>query len=241
MRLRVKTNQVRPQQSVNQLTLPGTNSEHFRIRPRNMPENCYARIRTGFLHHSRQEREVIILRQQDGRFRAFHFIEHRIGKVPVGLLVTQPVVGTKNGACMRDMAKGPQSFVGETLVIAFLFFCCQPHAPQVVAGPVRRDAQAIVRIHGLAVCATCAVRDPCSVAGQQHRFQGGNQSTGRNDYAHGSILVQYMHVRFAIGNHEKWLALQFISQAYAQALRSPLRSIGVAQTRLFFSGSTRRV
>ena len=117
---------------------------------------------------------LIILRQQDRRFRAFHFIEHRVGKVPVGLLIIQPVLRPKYRARVRDMAKRPDSFVGEALVVTLFFFCRQPYSPQRITWPVRRDAQAIMRIHYLAISAACAMRDPRPVARQQHRLQRGN-------------------------------------------------------------------
>src|SRR5713226_6670701 len=65
MRLYLETNQVRAKQPVDYFALPRANSKHFRIRPRNVPEDSHPRIRSRFLDHPRQQCKVIILRQND--------------------------------------------------------------------------------------------------------------------------------------------------------------------------------
>ena len=62
--LNVKADQVRPQQAIHQLALIWANTEHFRVRPGNMPEDRHSRVRTFSLYQARQQSEVVVLRQQ---------------------------------------------------------------------------------------------------------------------------------------------------------------------------------
>ncbi len=52
MRLNVESNEVSAQQSVDEFTLPGANTECFGIRPRNVPEDGDASVGAGLLDHS---------------------------------------------------------------------------------------------------------------------------------------------------------------------------------------------
>jgi len=151
VRLNVKSDQVRPQQPVHELTLPGANAKHFRVRPRNVPENRDARIGPRLLYHPREQCEVIILRQQNRRFRPLHFLQDRVGKPPVDFLILQPVFRPENRPRMRDVAERPQPFVRKSLVVAFIFFIAEPHAAQRVTRMIRRDSQPVVRINNFAV------------------------------------------------------------------------------------------
>ena len=54
VRLDMKADQVRSQQSVDQLALPGADRKRLGIRPWDMPENRHARVRPFFLQHSGQ-------------------------------------------------------------------------------------------------------------------------------------------------------------------------------------------
>ena len=111
VRLNVESDQVRAQQAVHQFPLPRADAEHFGIRPRNVPENRHARVRARFLHHSRQQREVIVLREENRRFRALHFLQHHVRKPPVNLLVINPILGAENRPRVRDVAQRPEPFV----------------------------------------------------------------------------------------------------------------------------------
>ena len=76
MRLDVEADQVGAQQPVNQIARPRADAEDFRIGPGNMPEDGDTRVRPRFLDHARQQREVIVLRENDRRLDAFHFLQH---------------------------------------------------------------------------------------------------------------------------------------------------------------------
>ena len=86
-----------------------------------MPEDCHASIRPLFLDHPRQQREVIVL-DEHHRFRdIFDFLEHGGHELAVHLLVVLPIGSPKKRTGVRDVAKGPESFVGKAVVITFLF------------------------------------------------------------------------------------------------------------------------
>src|SRR5712691_2967783 len=95
-----------------------------------MPEDRHSGVGPGVLYHSRQQREVVILREKNRRFDALHFLQNGIGKPPVDSLVLQPILGTKDGTRMRNVRERPQSFVRKTLVIAFVFLIAEPYAAQ---------------------------------------------------------------------------------------------------------------
>src|SRR5580698_1756692 len=61
MRLHMKPNQIRAQQSIQKFALPRTNSNRLRIRPRNVPEDRDMRVGPLLLDQTRQKRKVIIL------------------------------------------------------------------------------------------------------------------------------------------------------------------------------------
>src|SRR5438132_2086029 len=113
MRLHVETDQVRAKQAIDQLTLPGTNAECLRIRPRDMPEDGDASVGSLLFDHSGNQREVIVLYQHDRPRCAFHFLQQSIGEFPVYGLVVAPVVGTKNGPRVSDVAERPEAFVSK--------------------------------------------------------------------------------------------------------------------------------
>src|SRR5260370_40222330 len=58
MRLNVKADEIRAQQSFQQFALPRTDPEPFRIRPGDVPEDGHARVRTLLFDQARDQREV---------------------------------------------------------------------------------------------------------------------------------------------------------------------------------------
>src|SRR5258706_12282094 len=78
MGLNVKADEIGAEQPVNQFALPGADAEDFGIRPGNVPEDGDASVRPGFLDHARQQREMIILDEDDGGLSAFHLRNGRI-------------------------------------------------------------------------------------------------------------------------------------------------------------------
>src|ERR1035438_2531959 len=202
MGLNVEANQIRSQQAIDQFSLPRTDSKRFRVRPWYMPEDRNPRVRTRLLDHPGQEREMIILGQEYGTLQPFHFFQHRVGEASIRSLIMFPVGDTKQRAGVRDVAEGPKTFIGKSVVVTFLFFFANPDSAQGVAGIVRRNAQAVTLVHRFAIRIATAVGYPGSVAGAQNRFERGYESAGGNDGLD-ILALPSMDVGFAIGNDKQ--------------------------------------
>src|SRR5271169_1983723 len=126
----MKTDEICPQQAVYQLPLPGADTKGFRVRPRDVPENSYPRVRSLFFDQPRQQSEVIILDQNHGAWRVFDFLQHRISELAVDLLIMLPIGRAKDGAGMGNVAEWPKTLVGKTVIVAFLLLLAQPHPSQ---------------------------------------------------------------------------------------------------------------
>src|SRR5258708_1350962 len=95
MRLDMKADQVRAEQSMEDLPLLRTNTEGFGIGPRDMPENRDPRVRPLFLDHAWSEREMVILNQHDRLRGVRHFLENGARDLLIDAPVLFPVPGTK--------------------------------------------------------------------------------------------------------------------------------------------------
>src|SRR5439155_18892696 len=100
-----------------------------------------------------------------------------------------PVGKPKNRPRVRNMAKRPEAFVGETVVIAFLFLFCKPDSTQGVPRFLGRNPQAVMRIDRLAVSIAAAVSHPRSVARTYDGLQSADKSAGRNYGLHRLTLA----------------------------------------------------
>src|SRR5580693_4792553 len=126
--LHVEADEIGPQQTIHQLTLPRTDAKGLRVRPRDVPEDRHTRIRPLLFDQPRQQSEVIILDQNHRAGYVSDFFQHGVGELAVNLLVVLPVGGTEDGAGVRNMTEWPETLVGKTVVVAFLFLLVQPHA-----------------------------------------------------------------------------------------------------------------
>src|SRR5262245_38163959 len=105
------------EQAAQDFLAPGADAEGLGIRPRNMPEGNDGRARQLLANELGQKREVVIL-HQDHRIVGLSFLHHRFGELLVGPYIIFPVGSTKNRALMGDMAKRPETFVRETVVVS---------------------------------------------------------------------------------------------------------------------------
>src|SRR5215471_2142406 len=104
MSLEVKTDQIRTEQAIQKLPLPGANPECFRIRPWNMPEDRYSGIRSPLLNHARKQREVIVLNQHHRILFTHNLFEHDICEFAIYRVVIFPILGAKRRPRMSDVA-----------------------------------------------------------------------------------------------------------------------------------------
>ena len=135
------------------------------------------------------------------------------------------------------MAQRPHALVGETVVVALLFFGRHPDAAQPVVVVTRRHAHPVAGVDHLAVGVATAVRHPGAGTGAHHRLDRRHQAAGRplDDHAVGGALVD---VGLAVRHHDHLIADQLRAQQRAQPvgrpfgvgpLRSPVLVFEVAQ------------
>src|SRR4029077_3632733 len=104
MRLNVEADQVRAQQAVQQLASPGTNSEGFRIWPRDMPEDGHSGIGANLLDEPRQQREMIVLHQHHRVFFLLDLLQYGLREFPVDGLIMFPIFNPESRAGMGNVA-----------------------------------------------------------------------------------------------------------------------------------------
>ena len=141
VQLHVEPEQIAAEQTVEDLFLPRANAECFAVGPRDVPEVADDGIGTAPLDDPRQQREVIVLHEDDRR-RAFDLVEHGLRKLRVDARILLPVRCVEDGSGVGDMAERPQRAVREAVVVPLLFFMRQPDAAQRVRRLVRRNGEA---------------------------------------------------------------------------------------------------
>ena len=166
------------------------------------------------------------------------FLQHRIGKLPVRVLIAFPVRRAKDRPRVSDVAQRPETLVRKSVVVAFLFFLGQPDAPQRVLWFVGRNAQAIVFVHRFAIRIARPRRDPRSVARAQDRLERSHQAARRN-HRFDSFVSVHVHVRLAVRYHHERTLQRLALHAHSQALGRPHRLPGLAKPSLFLSGRAR--
>src|SRR5437867_2931679 len=97
MILDVERQQVVAQQPVEDVVLPRAHAERFAIGPRDVPEVHDDEIRSRVAEQPRQEGEMIVLHEDDGR-SALYFFQNGLGKLPVDRTILRPVVGIKSSS-----------------------------------------------------------------------------------------------------------------------------------------------
>ena len=128
-------------------------------------------------------------------------LEDRIAEEGIDFAVGLPILELKNRAGERDVAERPEPFVGQAVVVAFLFFLGQPHAAQRVSGVFGRNRDMIGLVDGGPVGVARAVPNPDTAGGPHHRVErrrhaaGGTQALDR-------LARESMDVRLAIGDHD---------------------------------------
>ena len=66
-----------PSRPSDEFALPRTDAERFGIGPGDVPENRHARVGPRFLDHARQQREMVILHQNERVLDAFDLCQHQ--------------------------------------------------------------------------------------------------------------------------------------------------------------------
>ena len=210
----------RAEHAVEHLLAPGQDAEGLGVRPRNVPEGDDGGAWQALAHHARQEREVVVLHQDD-RVLGVRLVGDDLGEAAVHLLVVLPVGRAEHRPRMRDMAERPEAFVGEAVVVALLFFRRQPYAAYAVCRPLRRHHHVVVLVDCLAIGRARAVRDPGAGAGAHDRLERRHQAARRALDLDHVVLALDVHVGLAVRDDQHLVAFQILSQDSAQRLRPP--------------------
>ncbi len=164
--LGVEAQDAAAEQAIEQFGAPGADREGLRVRPGDVPEGDHRGLRQPFADHARQQREMVVLHQQDRVGRA-GLLRHRVGELAVHVVVVLPVTGAEYRPHVGDVAQRPETLVGETVVIACLLLGGEPHPPEPVARMLRRHPDPVARVDylpvGLSRPSPCSrARVPCT-------------------------------------------------------------------------------
>src|SRR5260370_17312692 len=121
VRLYVEPDQVGAQESIHEFSLPRANAECLLVGPRNMPENCHPSIASSLLDKPGQQREMVVLHQNDRVNRAFHLFDHSVSELVVDSLVMLPIIGPEDLPGVRDAPDTPNPLIANPLLVPFLF------------------------------------------------------------------------------------------------------------------------
>ena len=90
-----------PEQAVEHLLAPGQDAEGLGVGPGDVPEGDDGGVRQALAHQARQQREVVVLHQDD-RVLGARLVGHHLGEAPVHVLVVLPVGRAEHrAACAR--------------------------------------------------------------------------------------------------------------------------------------------
>src|SRR5262249_13952764 len=141
---------------------------------------------------------------------------------------------------VRDVAKRPESLIGEAEIESLFLFRRKPEASECVARMVGRNGDVVVLVNGVAVGVSGALRDPGAVTCADDWLKRSHQP-GRRDFIVDRVTMEKMFVGLAVGNHEESASVESALHVHAQALQCPDGLSGVAQPGLFCGGRTCRV
>src|SRR5258706_12394595 len=169
VRLNMEAEKVRAQQSIQEFPLPGTDPEGFRVGPRYVPEDCHPGIGPFRFYEPGQQREMVILDKHERLLRHFDFFQHDLREFLIYTLIVFPILTAKHGTRVRDMAKRPDSFVREPLIVSLLLFLREPEAAERVARMIGRNAQPASRVYGFPARVVRALNGPRPPARSSNR------------------------------------------------------------------------
>ena len=213
----------RAEEPVQDLLAPGQDAEGLRVRPRDVPEGDDSCARQTLADHARQEREVIVLHEDD-RILGMRLVRGDLGEAAVHALVVLPVGRTEHRPRVRDVAERPEALVGEAEVVALLLLGREPDAADAIGGALRRHHHVVVLVDRVAVGAARAMRDPGAQARPHDRLERRDEPARRPlDLDHVVVLAPHVHVGLAVRDDEHLVAFEVLSQYPPQRVRSPGR------------------
>src|SRR6267143_2994591 len=220
--LRVEADQVGAQHPLEDLPLPGADPEGLEVRPGDVPEERDPHVGALGLDERREQREVIVLDQHQGRLRAFDLLEDGRGELRVHAEVVLPVLGAEERPRVDDVAEGPEPLVGKAIVVPVLLLLAEPHPPERVAGVVGRQGEPTTLVRDLEVGVAAAVGDPHATAGAQDRLHRGHEATGRR-LGHDPPALPHVADGLAVRHEDQRPTAEELADVLLQALFRPVR------------------
>ncbi len=230
--LRVEPDDARPQQPFDELIAPGADAHALGVGPGDVPERDDGRAREAGADHRGGEGEVVVLHEDDGVVRV-DLVADGVSEALVDLAVLLPVRGTKLGARVGDVTEGPESLVGEAVVVPGLLLLGEPHPAHHVRLLPGRHLHPVAGVRRLAVGRTASMRDPHARARAHHRLERRHQPARRVHDAGASARGLLVDVRLAVGDDHHPLALEVLRQDAAQTVGAPVSAarVGLAVLR----------
>ncbi len=198
---------------------PRADRERLRVGPRNVPERDDRRVGQPVADHPRQQREVVVLHQDDG-ILGLGFRHDRVGEPRVDGAIVLEVARAERRAHVRDVAERPQALVGESRVVPVLFLRREPDPADLVDRMLGRHRDPIVAVDGLAVGGAAAVRDPGARARAHHRLERGHEAARRTLQAD-AVRCLRVDVRLAVRHDDDVVAVELAAQRRAERLLVP--------------------
>jgi hypothetical protein len=197
----VEADQVVGQHALEDLALPRQDTEHFRVGPRDVPEQGDVQIGPALLEELGGHRQVVVLNEHQRRTVA-DLVEHRFGEAAIDLAIALEVAEPEARPHVDDVTQRPQRSVGEARVVELLVRRREPDALERITRAIGRTRHAIMGVHGLAVGAAAAVRHPQPAERLRDRIERDRETAGvaHGDDARGSFLVR---IRLAVGDDDQ--------------------------------------
>ena len=197
MELDVEAEDRAAEQAVEDLLAPRADAEYLGVWPRYVPEGDDDRLGQLLADQPRQQREMIVL-DEDDRALGLGLLKNDLGELAVDGLVAFPVGGPEDGPCEGDVAERPEAFVGEAGIIALVFLLGEPDAPKRIGGAGGRYGYAVIRIDHVHIGRAAAMRDPGSSTSARDGLERRNQPARRHLQLDAAAHA-LMHIRLAVG------------------------------------------
>ena len=120
---------------------------------------------------------MIILHQHEGG-AARCFFAHCRGESGIGAPIHLEVVGPEHWLDVYRMAKRPESFIGEPVVVPLVFVLGQPDIAETIPGTGGRNAETAPSVDDCRIGAPRAVSHPCSGEPFDHGLESRHESAG---------------------------------------------------------------
>ena len=223
MVLDVERQQIVAEHPVENLVFPGTDAEHFRIRPRDVPELGHHQIVARVFEHPRQKGEVIVLHEHHCRSVA-DLVQNGIGELAVDALIIAPIVHVEARTGVGNVTQRPKRVVGKAVVVPLLFLLAEPYPAQGIGRIFGRDKHPVQCIDRFPIGGAAAVGNPYAAAGAHHRVECRGQTARRSDAMHFVVFVD-VDEWLAIGDHDEFRVAEPLEHYSFQSFSSPIHVV----------------